>query len=122
MQNTLVRGEGEMPLKIRVMEKNVNGKRKKGGKLHKTGEKGLKDASFWVIYSKNFRIRAGFSPARRKLIRREKKMNLKRGAGGNDRIARYISLDPDPEPTLKKKKSDPDPISSDLSLTFSFQC
>ena len=43
--------------------------KKKGRKLHKNGEKGLKNASCRVINSKNFR----------KFIRRGKKVNLKRG-------------------------------------------
>ena len=34
-------------------------------------------------------------PARRKLIRRGKKMISKEGGGGNDRIAQYIPLEPD---------------------------
>ena len=52
----------------------------------KNGGKGLKNASFWVINSKNFR------PARRKLVRRGKKMISKKGGGKNDRIGQYIPL------------------------------
>ena len=42
--------------------------KKKGGKLHKKGGKGLKNAPFWAINSK----KAGF--ARRKLICQGKKL------------------------------------------------
>ena len=49
-----------------------NGKNN-GGRLHKkTGTKGLKNASFWVINS---------APIRRKLIRRGKKLISKEGGG-----------------------------------------
>ena len=55
----------------------------------KNGGKVLKNASFWVINSKNFRggssdppcRRSGLRPARRKLVRRGKKMISKRGGG-----------------------------------------
>ena len=62
MKNTLVGGGGERVAgdnKLRAREKM----KKNGGKLHKNREKGRKNASFWVINSKNFR----------KLIRRGKK-------------------------------------------------
>ena len=35
--------------------KKIKKGKKKGGKLHEKGEKGLKNASFWVINFKNFR-------------------------------------------------------------------
>ena len=59
--------------------------KKKGGKLHKKRKKGLKNASWACMWAIN-------SPRRRKLICRGKKLKLKRGGGGNDQNAQYISL------------------------------
>ena len=58
------------------------GERKTEENYIKNGEKGLKNASFWVC----------FAPPAANLFAAKKKMNLKRGVGGNDRNARYISL------------------------------
>ena len=55
------------------------------------GEKGLKNASFWVINSKNFRGGV-FRPPLPQTYSSGKKNDLKRGGGGNDRIALYIPL------------------------------
>ena len=53
-------------------KKNKKGERKREENYMKKGEKGLKNASFWVINSKNFR----------KLVHRGKKMISKGGGGG----------------------------------------
>ena len=79
MQHTMVvvdMGGGGCPLgknkRLRVRGKNEKGERKTEENYINNGEKGLKNSSFWVINSKKSR------PARRKLISREKKMNLKK--------------------------------------------
>ena len=72
MQNTMVRGGGMVSWgeKNKSLGKNEKGERKKEENYIKKGEKGFKNASFWLRL------------ARRKLICRGKKLNLKRGEGG----------------------------------------
>ena len=70
-------------------EKNEIRERKKEENHIEKGGKGLKNASFWAINSKNFA--GGLPPARRKLIVGKKKLNLKRGE--DDQNAQYISLE-----------------------------
>ena len=63
---------------------------KKGGKLHrKDGEKGLKNASFWVITSKHFRP----PPRRPQTYSSGKKIHPKRGGGGMIEIRNIYPCD-----------------------------
>ena len=83
MQNIKVEGGGRWLLgktmeKWRERGKKIKRGKTNGGKLHKNGRKGLKNASYWVINSKNFK---------------------------NDRNAQYISLGKVEEKEGKNKTS-----------------
>ena len=65
-------GRGGGGKKIRVRGKKSKGERKREGNYITNGEKGLKNASFWVM---------NFAPPAANLFVGEK-MNLKRGGGG----------------------------------------
>ena len=66
--------DGEKTKNYELGEKNEKGERKKEENYIKKGEKGFKNASFWDINSKKIE-------------------SQKRGGGGNDQNAQYISLD-----------------------------
>ena len=66
------------------------GKEKKEENYIKKGGRGLKNASFRAIISKKIRGGVFRPPLQTYLL--GKKINLKRGGGGNDQNAQYISL------------------------------